>query len=199
MNENGGKSSTILLTVIGIATLLVVVTGATFAFFAANLTGNDNKTSIRVQAASTGTTITFQGGETITNLVGIYPRDEAWVTKDITLKSTAVGDATSNATSKYTFKLVVAENGYDTGDIQYTFVNKKATNVNTDFTQVASKTNLAASDDIAHGIVPNNKAAEIVYTLSIYYVNNPDKNQNNGSERKLKIYVDYDWTAETQG
>ena len=31
MNENGGKSSTILLTVIAIATLLVVVTGATFA------------------------------------------------------------------------------------------------------------------------------------------------------------------------
>ena len=198
MNENGGKSSTILLTVIGIATLLVVVTGATFAFFAANITGNDNKTSIKVQAASTGTTIKFQGGEAI-SLAGIYPKDEAWVTKDITLTSTAVGDATSTATSKYTFKLVVAANSYDTGDIQYTFTNKTATNVNTGFTQVADKTNIAASDDIAHGIVPNNKTATIVYTLSIYYVNKPDTNQNNGSERTLKIYVDYDWAAATQG
>lgn len=198
MNENGGKSSTILLTVIGIATLLVVVTGATFAFFAANITGDDKGTSIKVQAASTGTTIKFQGGEPI-SLAGIYPKDEAWVTKDITLTSTAVGDATSTATSKYTFKLVVAANSYETGDIQYTFTNKTATNVNADFTQVESKTNIAASDDIAHGIVPNNKAATIVYTLSIYYVNKPDTNQNNGSERTLKIYVDYDWAAATQG
>lgn len=198
MNENGGKSSTILLTVIGIATLLVVVTGATFAYFAAIVNGNDNATSVRVQAATNGTTITFLGGEAI-SLTGIYPRDEAWVTKDITLKSTAVGDTTSTATSKYTFKLVVAENNYNTGDIQYTFVNKTATNVNSGFTQVSAKTNMAASDDIANGIVPNNKAAEIVYTLSIYYVNDPSKNQNDGTEKTLKVYVDYDWTAATQG
>lgn len=198
MNENGGKSSTILLTVIGIATLLVVVTGATFAFFAANITGNDNATSVRVQAASTGTTITYTGGEAVT-LNGIYPRDAAWTTKTIKLTSTAVGDATSTATSKYTFKLVVAENSYDAGDIQYTFTNKTATNVNTGFTQVAAKTNIAATNDLAHGIVPNNKPATIEYVLSIYYVNNTSKNQNNGSERKLKIYVDYEWTANSQG
>ena len=198
MNENGGKSSTILLTVIGIATLLVVVTGATFAFFAANITGNDNATSVRVQAASTGTTITYTGGEPIT-LNGIYPRDAAWVTKNIKLTSTAVGDATNTATSKYTFKLVVAENSYDAGDIQYTFTNKTATNVNEGFTQVSAKTNIAATNDLAHGIVPNNKAATVEYVLSIYYVNNTDKNQNNGSERKLKIYVDYEWTANSNG
>ena len=54
MNENGGKSSTILLTVIGIATLLVVVVGATFAYFAAQVTGNENVSSLNVTAAANG-------------------------------------------------------------------------------------------------------------------------------------------------
>ena len=72
MNENGGKSSTILLTVIGIATLLVVVVGATFAYFAAATTGDNDATSISVQAAGEGTTITFDGGKTEVLAQNIY-------------------------------------------------------------------------------------------------------------------------------
>ena len=66
MNENGGKNNTILLTVIAIATLLVVVTGATFAYFAAVVRGNENASSIQITASREGTTLTFQGGDAIT-------------------------------------------------------------------------------------------------------------------------------------
>jgi hypothetical protein len=95
MNE--GRSNTILLTVIGIATLLVVLVGATFAFFTARLTDGNSTSTVTFQAASTGT-LTFNGGETIT-MQNIYPRgartadtngnttmgadpaDKVWVTK----------------------------------------------------------------------------------------------------------------------
>ena len=41
MNEN--KSNTLLLTVIGVATLLVAVVGASFAYFTAQLSGTETK------------------------------------------------------------------------------------------------------------------------------------------------------------
>ena len=108
MNENGGKNNTILLTVIAIATLLVVVTGATFAYFAAVVRGNDAASSISITAASQGTTITASGGEEV-RLQKIYPRGTTagseWVTKTLTLTSTA--NEGNTGTSVYTFKINV--------------------------------------------------------------------------------------------
>ena len=63
-NENQKKGNTILLTVIAIATLLVAVVGATFAYFTATISGNDNASSIIVHAANLGT-ITFTDGQEI--------------------------------------------------------------------------------------------------------------------------------------
>ena len=63
MNE--GRNNTILLTVIGIATLLVVLVGATFAFFTARLTNGNQTSVVTFQAADTGT-LQFVGGSMIT-------------------------------------------------------------------------------------------------------------------------------------
>lgn len=38
-----GKNNTVMLTIIGIATLLIAVVGATFAYFSATLTGTDSE------------------------------------------------------------------------------------------------------------------------------------------------------------
>lgn len=54
----------VLLTVIAVATLLVAVIGATFAFFSISISGNDDtKNSVIVQTASLG--IIYDGGELI--------------------------------------------------------------------------------------------------------------------------------------
>ena len=63
-NENQKKGNTILLTVIAIATLLVAVVGATFAYFTATVTGNTNASSVIVKTANLGT-ITFTDGNEI--------------------------------------------------------------------------------------------------------------------------------------
>lgn len=78
-----GKNNTVMLTIIGIATLLIAVVGATFAYFSAQLTGTDNEKEYTVRSATVGTE--FNGGADIT-ATGIYPKAEAWELKHSQLK-----------------------------------------------------------------------------------------------------------------
>ena len=207
MNENGGKSSTILLTVIGIATLLVVVTGATFAYFAAIVNGNDKASTIQITASREGTTLTFQGGDAIT-LTGIYPREEKWATRDISLSNTPIDGNTRE--SVYTFKLVVDElDGFnvrntdagqeaytDSDNLKFEFISKTATNVTGATGTPLSKITDFDERTIGTGTVANNKSATIVYTLNVYYKNDDAINQNTGADnRTFRFHIEYDWKA----
>lgn len=99
MNE--GKNNTVMLTVIGIATLLIAVVGATFAFFSAQLSGTD--TEYKVVSATIGTKFT-SGSEIVAE--GIFPQDAAWATKVFSIESkSSVGVET-----KYNISLVVDPN-----------------------------------------------------------------------------------------
>lgn len=121
MKEN--KGTTVLLTVIGIATLLVAVVGATFAYFSATVVEtdpeNDNK-DVVVEAATVGT-ITFTHGNTIDlcddtkaspNCL-IYPG--AQEAKTFTVEA----DANSTVPVEYTVYLVVDENDFVTDNLGY--------------------------------------------------------------------------------
>lgn len=213
MNENGGKNNTILLTVIAIATLLVVVTGATFAYFAAVVRGNENASSISITAASKGTQVAFSGGETV-NLTNIYPKGTAagseWITKNVTLSSSATN---STGTSKYTFTMSAAANGFDftddegnevkdgTENIKFTFT-RDATVKNSEgqLTEVTTPTETAtptsvvdsAGAIIGSGIVKNNFANTVTYVLKVYY-DNASYNQNNGAQREFSFHIGYSW------
>lgn len=212
MNENGGKNNTILLTVIAIATLLVVVTGATFAYFAAVVRGNDTASSIQITAASTGQNIHFSGGQEI-NLQNIYPRGIAdgaeWVTKTITLGSNALEGNTG--TSVYTFTMSPDENTFDFKD-GTTDVKDGTENIKFTFTYDAANSSATFADDttpsgtaeavtvmskkgavIGTGEVKNNAANTVAYTLKVYYDTNDKYNQNNGEQRRFSFHIGYTW------
>lgn len=211
MNENGGKNNTILLTVIAIATLLVVVTGATFAYFAAVVRGNENASSISITAASEGTKVSFSGGETV-NLTNIYPKGTAagseWITKNVTLSSSATN---STGTSKYTFTMSGAANGFDftdeetkanvpdgTENIKFTFTrdttpaNSKGTVTSPTETPDPVTVVSKAGQIIGSGIVQNNVANTVTYVLKVYY-DNATYNQNNGAQREFSFHIGYTW------
>lgn len=211
MNENGGKNNTILLTVIAIATLLVVVTGATFAYFAAVVRGNENASSISITAASKGTQVAFSGGETV-NLTNIYPKGTAagseWITKNVTLSSSATN---STGTSKYTFTMSGAANGFDftdeetkanvpdgTENIKFTFTrdttpaNSKGTVTSPTETPDPVTVVSKAGQIIGSGIVQNNVANTVTYVLKVYY-DNATYNQNNGAQREFSFHIGYTW------
>lgn len=214
MNENGGKNNTILLTVIAIATLLVVVTGATFAYFAAVVRGNENASSISITAASEGTEVSFSGGEEV-NLTNIYPKGTAagseWVTKNVTLSSKATN---SEGTSVYTFTMSSAVNGFDftenagteneknvpdgTENIKFTFTrdttpaNSKGTVTSPTETPDPVTVVSKAGQIIGSGTVQNNVANTVTYVLKVYY-DNASYNQNNGAQREFSFHIGYTW------
>lgn len=117
MNE--GRNNTILLTVIGIATLLVAIVGATFAFFTARISGSDTTSTLTIKSASGGSA-TFIGGDTI-KVENIYPRGadhaQPWVEKSVRI---TYNNTTSTYDYKYTLKLNYS-NDFGTNQIKYKF------------------------------------------------------------------------------
>lgn len=70
MSDNK-KGNTILLTVIAIATLLVAIVGATFAYFTASVTGNTDASSVVIKTTSIGN-VTYENGTEL-KLDNAYP------------------------------------------------------------------------------------------------------------------------------
>ena len=113
------RKNTILLTVIGIATLLVAIVGATFAYFTATVTSDETASTIVVRSASGGTS-TFVGADIIT-VTNIYPKgdgtsaSDAWVTKYFT-----IAYSNTNAVNAYTYDLTLNyTNDFGAGELTY--------------------------------------------------------------------------------
>ena len=194
MNENGGKNNTILLTVIGIATLLVVVTGATFAFFAAQVKGADTAKSVQIKAASDGTAITMDGFDQIT-LTGIYPKADAWV-KDKEVSFTLPGVAQSTTVSSYSFDLVVTSNDFKADYLTFTFAKKSLSANVSDESGTATKKAINGTTgvtNIAHGKVARNANTTVKYNLNVYF-DEKNENQNDGKAHTAVFYVKMNWT-----
>ena len=91
MDNNRGQS--IFLSVVGIATLLVAIIGATFAYFSISVTGNDTASSITVTTARVGG-VTYSGGTDKIEATDVYPGWSAQ--KTFTISSDSTADATAN-------------------------------------------------------------------------------------------------------
>ena len=111
-----GRNNTILLTVIGIATLLVAVAGATFAYFTAQTRYRDQSSTLVITAGD-ATSLSLKGS--YVNLKDIYPKAEAWDTKVISFTNdTKVGTVMTNDVN-YTLYMKV-QNGFSSGALKYT-------------------------------------------------------------------------------
>ena len=101
---DNNKGQTIFLSVIGIATLLVAIVGATFAWFSISVSGNANASSIVVTTAKLGS-VEYTDGAAIT-LTNIKPTTEA-TTKTFTVANT---DSAATETIEYKIGLVIDTN-----------------------------------------------------------------------------------------
>ena len=100
------KKNVVLLTVIAVATLLITVVGATFAYFAATIDNEKNET-IKITSAN-DLTLTYNGGETIGGS-NVLP---GWgVNYEITVINNS---QTSDIT--YSMKWDAVTNGFDSAD-----------------------------------------------------------------------------------
>lgn len=76
MKNDRNIGSTIIITVIGIALLLISVIGTTFAYFTVIIRGNPSDTNVRVQSMSLGI-INFEHGNTI-SYTDVIPGRPKW-------------------------------------------------------------------------------------------------------------------------
>lgn len=141
--------------------MAVLVVGVSYAYFTA---GIQSETSTSINATGGVMKINYSGGASI-NLSGVYPRDEVWATKTITV----TGNNTSAANMYYKLRLVIDSNTFVTSDpLQYELVS---TNTSKNGTVIASKakTNLTASVDLGTGNFVQANNAKHTYSLKIYY------------------------------
>ena len=140
----------------------IIFIGATYAFFTA---GMSSETSTTVRADAGTMKITYDGGANI-NLAGIYPKDDVWATKTITV----TGNNTTDAEMYYKLTLVVDSNTFKTDDpLQYELVSTN-TSTNGEIIPNLSKTDITGTSielGSGHFVKANN--AKHTYLLKIYY------------------------------
>ncbi len=102
------KNNTMLLTVIAIATLLVAVIGATFAYFTSQVGGEDRSSILKVGSATLTIAYADAAGADIKSEFVAEPQAGAVLTKTFTL----TGNNTSDKAMKYQLSLVVTDSTF---------------------------------------------------------------------------------------
>ena len=162
---------------------LICVVGVSYAFFTA---GMSSETSTTLRADAGTMKITYDGGKEI-NLAGIYPKDDVWATKTITV----TGNNTTDADMYYKLTLVVDSNTFKTGDpLQYELVSTN-TSTNGEIIPNISKTDITGTSiELGNGHFAKANNAKHTYLLKIYYpkkANSQNANQGASFGAHVKI------------
>ena len=162
---------------------LICVVGVSYAFFTA---GMSSETSTTVRADAGTMKITYDGGANI-NLAGIYPKDDVWATKTITV----TGNNTTDAEMYYKLTLVVDSNTFKTDDpLQYELVSTN-TSTNGEIIPNITKTDITGTSielGSGHFVKANN--AKHTYLLKIYYPKkSTSQNANQGAAFSAHVEI----------
>ena len=162
---------------------LICVVGVSYAFFTA---GMSSETSTTVRADAGTMKITYDGGKDI-NLAGIYPKDDVWATKTITL----TGNNTTDAEMYYKLTLVVDSNTFKADDsLQYELVSTN-TSTNGEVIPTISKTDLTENSiELGSGKFAKANNAKHTYLLKIYYPKKAtSQNANQGAAFNAHVEI----------
>ena len=162
---------------------LICVVGVSYAFFTA---GMSSETSTTVRADAGTMKITYDGGANI-NLAGIYPKDDVWATKTITV----TGNNTTDAEMYYKLTLVVDSNTFKADDsLQYELVSTN-TSTNGEIIPNISKTDITGTSielGSGHFVKANND--KHTYLLKIYYPKKAtSQNANQGAAFSAHVEI----------
>ena len=171
----------------------IIFIGATYAFFTAGMS-SENSTTVRADAGTMK--ITYSGGANI-NLAGIYPKDDVWATKTITV----TGNNTTDAEMYYKLTLVVDSNTFKTDDpLQYELVSTN-TSTNGEIIPNITKTDITGTSielGSGHFVKANN--AKHTYELKIYYPKKATgQNANQGAAFSAHVEITSAKAPKTNG
>ena len=162
---------------------LICVVGVSYAFFTAGIS-SENSTTVRADAGTMK--ITYDGGKEI-NLAGIYPKDDVWATKTITV----TGNNTTDAEMYYKLTLVVDSNTFKADDpLQYELVSTN-TSTNGEIIPNISKTDITGTNiELGSGKFAKANNASHTYELKIYYPKKAtSQNANQGAAFSAHVEI----------
>ncbi len=162
---------------------LICVVGVSYAFFTA---GISSETSTTVRADAGTMKITYNGGANI-DLAGIYPKDDVWATKTITV----TGNNTTDAEMYYKLTLVVDSNTFKIDDpLQYELVSTN-TSTNGEIIPNISKIDITGTSiELGSGKFAKANNASHTYELKIYYPKKAtSQNANQGAAFSAHVEI----------
>ena len=162
---------------------LICVVGVSYAFFTA---GMSSETSTTVRADAGTMKITYSGGANI-NLAGIYPKDDVWATKTITV----TGNNTTDAEMYYKLTLVVDSNTFKTDDpLQYELVSTNTSTNGEIIPNISKKDITGTSIELGNGHFVKANNAKHTYLLKIYYPKKTtSQNANQGAAFSAHVEI----------
>lgn len=198
MDKEKGDGNTILLTVIGVATLLVALVGATFAYFSTQVNNESNQSMSISTAAPVGLQYLGQKFE-LTNIIPGTTNTEDQG------RFTVTNPGTSTVDQQYDLELVIDENTLNNtdgdGQLLLSITNTTAGTVKKigDATNVKEITNGLEWDLTDGANVPNkyqfvdDKRIGIgqtdTYQMTLNFVN-LDKPQDNNQGKSFRAHID---------
>lgn len=201
MNE--GKGNVVLLTIIAIATLLISVVGATFAYFTAVYSGGDDIPELKVISGSIGTV--FDGGDVVT-ADAIFPtkpddygNHEPIGTKTFTITHTS--NTIDGVMSKYFVTLNITKNTFQSGSLKYKLlINDESTENGVKLPEVTEMTDLPGSGPFSLGEayfmsptkIGDEDEAVHKYDLLFYF---PDTEENQNDDQGGEFLAHIEVTA----
>ena len=172
---------------------LICVVGVSYAFFTA---GMSSETSTTVRADAGTMKITYDGGKDI-NLAGIYPKDDVWATKTITV----TGNNTTDAEMYYKLTLVVDSNTFKTDDpLQYELVSTNDSTNGEIIPAISKKDITGTSIELGSGKFAKANNASHTYLLKIYYPKKTtSQNANQGAAFSAHVEITSAKAPKTNG
>ena len=203
-NENNQKTNTLLLTVIGVSTLLVAVIGATFAFFTANINNPESASTIILKAGTLS--VTYGDGTDTITATSLEPKAAVLGTKTFTV----TGNNSTDTVMSYSINLVISNNTFtgsnydgdgkvvETGGTHEDFIKYTLTGVNTggngtiisDIAKTAITTG-AQTIKLGTGTFAGKVTSKVhTYTFGLYFEENgknQDADKNKVFDAKIQI------------
>ncbi len=183
---NNGKGNMILLTIMSIATLLVAVAGATFAYFGATIGEGKSSPTIEVTSGTLSTEYDPQITAQIQN--GYVNQGEIIGTKEVVVTGLVTGSNNLN----YEVTMTINNNTYLDGELVYTITSVNESNngsVIASTTEPVSIPTGASTILLGNGVFagPTTTGLSHKYTITITRVNTADQNIDKSFDAKLFV------------
>ena len=180
------KTKQSLILSISLALVFIITIGLSYAYFSARLIGVERASTLTLDAGIME--IDYSENSNIIELSGIYPKEEAWATKTITLTGT---NTTIDLDMHYKIGFEIEENTFSEGSLSYTIkntLNESGTPLE-DIESTIVKT--SGNQYIGYGTFGRVEDKVHSYEIKIYFKNNgASQNDNQKARFKGKIIVE---------